>query len=589
MMLPIRKTHRQHAGELHVQRMRNAPADQSSYISGAINDEMSSQHVDYYRQLQFLPIGALDASGKPWVTILCNPTVTAPTNALLQVTARVNAADPFVVAARSSTSRPIQFAGVGIDFRRRSRVKIAGVVESAALSAHSDGDTQLNIALQTKEHMGNCPKYITIRQLRPLRRAPITTSFQKHLPTQAVDLLEKASTIFIATRHHDQDERESDMGCNHRGGPKGFVRYLEDENGAYLVLPDYSGNRFYQSLGNVETDPVMGIAIPDFTTGDLLQVSGSARNLFNADAEMIMPGATLVTLVSIDEAFLTRGALDLELVGHEQMSPYNPKLRLLAKEAPPAQKPVDVTATLIGIKKESKLISTFTFALPNPAELVPGGHAIFDFSKYAERQYRHMNDRDPQSLNDDYVRTYTVSAVSEDKRQIAITVKKSGKVSSFLHAQTLDGDEPLELHLKGLGGNFTCFDESNPVPKMIWVAGGAGITPFLAMYRALRASRQPLPEIELYYSCRGDELDLIAEMTDVDVKVFDSTSSSPLPGASRRTFFDRRITSTDLPEAYQLVDKTIFICGPAGLMANVNSWLDGKIDPSRIRFESFTF
>lgn len=588
-MLPIRKTHRQHEGELHVQRMRNAPADQSSYISGAINDEMSHQHVDYYRQLQFLPISALDTSGTPWVTILCNPTITAPKDELLLVTARVNPVDPFVVAVCASEGRPIQFAGVGIDFRRRSRVKIAGTVDSATVTTVSEGEQYLNIALQTNEHMGNCPKYITIRQLRPLPRTPTTASFQKHLPTQALELLEKASTIFISTRHHDQDERESDMGCNHRGGPKGFVRYFEDENGGHLVLPDYSGNRFYQSLGNVETDPVMGLAIPDFTTGDLLQVSGRARNLFNEQAEKIMPGATLITLVSVDSAILTRGALDLELVGHEQMSPYNPKLRFLAKEAPASRKSADLKAKLIGIRKESKLISTFTFALPSPADIVPGGHAIFDFSKYAERQYRHMNDRDPQSLNDDYVRTYTVSAISEDKLQIAITVKKSGVVSSFLHAQTLDDDKRLELDLKGLGGNFTCFDENNPVPKMIWVAGGAGITPFLAMYRALRSSGQPLPEIELYYSCRGDELALIAEMSDIDVRVFDSTFSSPLPSTSRRTFFGRRIMSTDLPEVRQLIDKTIFICGPAGLMADVSSWLDGKVDPSRIRFESFTF
>lgn len=588
-MLPIRKTHRQHEGELHVQRMRNAPDDQSSYISGAINDEMSLQHVDYYRQLQFLPLSALDASGTPWVTILCNPKITAPSNTLLHVTARVNTADPFVAAVSSSTKKPIQFAGVGIDFRRRSRAKIAGAVESATVTTVSEGEQQLRIALQTNEHMGNCPKYITIRQLRQLRRTPITASFQKHLPTPARELLEKASTIFISTRHHDQDERESDMGCNHRGGPKGFVRYFEDENGGHLVLPDYSGNRFYQSLGNVETDPVMGLAIPDFTTGDLLQVSGRARNLFNEQAEKIMPGATLITLVSVDSAFLTRGALDLELVGQEQMSPYNPTQRFLAKEAPASRKSVELKARLVDIRKESKLISTFTFGLPSPVDLVPGGHAIFDFSKYAERQYRHMNDRDPQSLNDDYVRTYTVSAISEDKLQIAITVKKSGVVSSFLHAQALDDNESLELDLKGLGGNFTCFDEDNTVPKMIWVAGGAGITPFLAMYRALRASGQPLPEIELYFSCRDDELALIVEMTDIDVKVFDSTASSTLPGTSGRTFFGRRIMATDLPDASRLLDKTIFICGPAGLMADVSSWLDGKVDPSRIRFERFTF
>jgi hypothetical protein len=30
------------------------------------------------------------------------------------------------------------------------------------------------------------------------------------------------------------------------------------------------------------------------------------------------------------------------------------------------------------------------------AELVPGGHAIFDFAGRFDRSYRHMNDSDPQ-------------------------------------------------------------------------------------------------------------------------------------------------------------------------------------------------
>ncbi len=590
-MQTTRKSHRQHEGELQVQRLRHAPAEQSAYIVGAVNSQMSRQHAQYYGQLQFLPLGALDGAGRPWVTLICNPQISASTSELLHVKARVNPADPFVAAVRTAHAGPAYFAGVGIDHARRSRIQIAGLVEAATLAAdpNTDAEPHLTLVLRADEHMGNCPKYIPARQLRPTRRVPTTAALENRLPPQAVEVLRRASTVFIATRHRDVDPAESDMGCNHRGGPQGFVRYLEDEHGAYLVLPDYSGNRFYQSLGNVQTDPVMGVAIADFTTGALLQVSGRARNLFDAQAEAIMPGATLVTLIEIDSAYLTTGALDLELVGPEQMSPYNPKLRLLASEAPASQKSLSLAATLVGIKKESARISTFSFALPEAVDLVPGGHAIFDFSRHAERQYRHMNEGNPQSLNDDYVRTYTVSAISQDRRQIAITVKKSGVVSSFLHAQTLDDHPPLEIELKGVGGVFTCFDAGGVAPEMIWVAGGAGITPFLAMYRALRASGQPMPKIELYYACRGDELDLIAEMTDIPVRVFDSTPAARTADTALRSFYQRRIRADDLLDAHKLGHKTVFVCGPAGLMADVSAWLDGKVEASRLRFESFTF
>ncbi len=551
-------------------------------IGGFVNDEMSRRHVEYYRSLRYLPFGVADERGRLWATILCNPETTAEGSEVLKVKARVNPADPFVQAVCSSSPR--QFAGVAVDFTDRSRIKLAGWIDRATLEAET-----LTLTLRPNEHLGNCPKYITVRELRPTRRTPETTALDAKLSSEAKAILRQASTIFIATRHSDSDPRESDMGLNHRGGPKGFLRYFEDDRGAHLVLPDYSGNRFYQSLGNVETDPVMGVAVPDFASGALLQVSGRASNLFDDEASRLMPGATLVTLISIDEAFFTSGALDLELDGDEQPSPYNPKLRLLASETGNDQQAVLVKATLVDITKDSKQISTFTFALPVEAKLVPGGHAIFDFSERMDRSYQHMNDRDPQSLNDDYVRTFTVSRVSPDRRQISITVKKAGVVSSYLHSLTGVGAEPLEVGLKGFGGTFTCFDEGRALPHMLWVAGGVGITPFLAMYRALRDSGQSMPDIELFYSCRLDEIELIREMTDVRVRVFDSKSRVETPTVGLRQFHRRRLRASDFDEPTGLDRATVFVCGPDEFMADVRSWLERRIDPERLRFESFDF
>ena len=63
------------------------------------------------------------------------------------------------------------------------------------------------------------------------------------------------------------------MGVNHRGGAPGFVRVYEENDGdavtTYLVLPDHSGNRFYQSLGNIETDPQVGLVFHGFHHGPM--------------------------------------------------------------------------------------------------------------------------------------------------------------------------------------------------------------------------------------------------------------------------------------------------------------------------------
>ena len=578
------KSHRQHDGELYVQARRHAPPEMSAVIGGAIQDEMSGRHVAYYGRLQYFPLGVADERGRLWATILCNPETTAESSELLKVVARVNPGDPFVQAVCFPVSGARQCAGVAIDFTSRSRIKMGGVVDAATL----DGDA-LTLTLRANEHMGNCPKYITVRELRRAQRTPRTTALGAKLSPPARDVLWQASTIFIATRHSDRDPRESDMGFNHRGGPKGFLRYFEDERGAHLVLPDYSGNRFYQSLGNVETDPVMGVAVPDFASGALLQVSGRARNLFDDEASRVMPGATLVTLITIDEAFLTTSALDLELVSDEQLSPYNPRLRLLASESERDGQSLFVKATLVSIQRESKQISTCTFALTGPAELVPGGHAIFDFAGRFDRAYQHMNEDNPRSLNDDYVRTFTVSKVSPDRRQISITVKKAGFISSYLHSLAARSGDPVEVDLKGFGGTFTCFDEGRAVPHMLWVAGGVGITPFLAMHQALRASGQPMPDIELFHSCRGDELELVREMTDIRVRIFDSTASPESPAPDLRRFHRRRLRAADFDDVSALDHATVFLCGPGGFMADVRSWLERRIAPAQLRSESFDF
>lgn len=43
-----------------------------------------------------------------------------------------------------------------------------------------------------------------------------------------------------------------------------------------LTIPDYSGNRFFNTLGNFLVTPRAGLTFVDFETGDLLQMTGDA-------------------------------------------------------------------------------------------------------------------------------------------------------------------------------------------------------------------------------------------------------------------------------------------------------------------------
>jgi len=53
----------------------------------------------------------------------------------------------------------------------------------------------------------------------------------------------------------------------------GFVEISAD---GLLTIPDYRGNRHFNTLGNILTNPRAGLLFIDFETGDLLQLSGEA-------------------------------------------------------------------------------------------------------------------------------------------------------------------------------------------------------------------------------------------------------------------------------------------------------------------------
>ena len=59
---------------------------------------------------------------------------------------------------------------------------------------------------------------------------------------------------------------------SHRGGKPGFVGVMADT----LAIPDFRGNRFYNTLGNLLGDPRAGLLFIDFVSGDILQLQGRA-------------------------------------------------------------------------------------------------------------------------------------------------------------------------------------------------------------------------------------------------------------------------------------------------------------------------
>jgi uncharacterized protein len=152
---------------------------------------------------------------------------------------------------------------------------------------------------------GNCPKYIQLREPEPdVPPSPAPPRVANRLDLRQRAWVETADTLFIASFHP-----EGGADASHRGGMPGFVRVLGPDR---LAFPDYPGNAMFNTLGNLVEYPQAGLLFVDFTSGDVLQLTGRTR--LEDDRGVVF---------AIDEARETRAAspLRFRLV---EYSPANP-------------------------------------------------------------------------------------------------------------------------------------------------------------------------------------------------------------------------------------------------------------------------
>ncbi|HZF85065.1 MAG TPA: pyridoxamine 5'-phosphate oxidase family protein, partial [Burkholderiaceae bacterium] len=124
-----------------------------------------------------------------------------------------------------------------------------------------------------QQSFGNCPRYIQTRTPTavPVAARPAPEQLTR-LDAEASRLIAGADTFFIATAHPAAGHgaaRDEGVDVSHRGGAPGFVLALGEGE---LAVPDFDGNRFFNTLGNLLLQPAAGLLFIDFERGDLLHV-----------------------------------------------------------------------------------------------------------------------------------------------------------------------------------------------------------------------------------------------------------------------------------------------------------------------------
>jgi len=156
-----------------------------------------------------------------------------------------------------------------------------------------------------------------------------------------------------------------------------------------------------------------------------------------------------------------------------------------------------------------------------------------------------------------------------DGKKIYLTTKNSGDFTKQIY-------ESLELNTRvSIDGPYGHMDFSKGKKDQVWVAGGIGITPFIAYLR----NNQIDQSVEMFYSYRGDAGGVYKDFLEnyqqnnkqFKVNLIDTDIMKPL----------------DLKDYPLKMDSSVFMCGPAEMVENYVRIFRKKNKNVDLTFEAF--
>ena len=300
-----------HEGEQAVQVLAGVRERFAATGAPFIRDHMPEQHREFFALLPFLLVGSVDADGQPWASVLAGAPgfARSPDPRLLDVRAWPLDDDPLAQALQPGA--PIGLLGIQPHTRRRNRMNgHVAYTGGASFGVHVD------------QSFGNCPKYIQAREPRftGMRNEHPRVVRMQALDDAAQRLVRSADTLFIATSHPRATAGglpEHGVDVSHRGGKPGFVRV---EGGKVLTLPDFTGNSFFNTLGNIALEPRCGLLLIDYESGDTLQVAARATIVTQGAELASFRGALRLLKLEVVQALRAEAALPITW-GPAELSP----------------------------------------------------------------------------------------------------------------------------------------------------------------------------------------------------------------------------------------------------------------------------
>jgi len=555
-----------HAGELELQERFGVREHVNSYAPKVIRPFMPEQHREFYESLPFLVVAARDPQGRMWSTLLTGQDgtadfVTSSSSTSLSINGGTVPGDALEHSLTVGTDLGI----LGIEFATKRRNRVNGRIVDSTNGA---------LEFIVDQSFGNCPQYIRPRKWwtsgshsslngETEKAQRLTTIMKDRLTTSQMEVIRQSDTLFLATGYRGEGEDvRFGNDASHRGGSPGWI---DVRNSTTIFLPDYSGNNHYNTMGNLVMDNRMGLTIPLFETGGMLQLTGMAKLHLDEDAAARMyPGAL--------------HALEFHVEGVVELPERSLPVRWTEESLAKSERLLQVTHKV----KESEDVTSF--------HLKPlyGEHP--ELWKYKPGQHL------PISLtlgNDDVLmRTYSLSS-GNDWGEYRISVKREpfGQASRFLHDKVEVGDR---IQVSQPAGDFVWNDDSDKT--LVLISAGVGVTPILSM---LHCFVQSYPKgnrkaIWIYGTRDGNHHPFQQEVSELAELAGESLTTHIVYSRPRPEDYGRYDTQGHI-DADLLVDlipdlknSEYYMCGTASFMANVDDRLQRLgVPPKSIQYETF--
>jgi ferredoxin-NADP reductase/predicted pyridoxine 5'-phosphate oxidase superfamily flavin-nucleotide-binding protein len=551
-----------HAGELAIQE-RVGVREQMAGAAAFIRDHMPAQHREFFQSLPFFFLGALDEAGQPWATMLAADAgfIVSPDARTLDVNGGMLPGDPL----QGQLHAGAHVGGLGLEPTTRRRNRVNGEIVSA-------DNGVLRIAIT--QSFGNCPQYIQHRQhsTAPDDGRAVHVLRADKLSDAERALIARADTFFIASANMASDAgRGRGVDVSHRGGRPGFVRVDDDHT---LTSPEFVGNYFFNTMGNLLTSPRAGLLFIDFERGDMLHLAVDAEIIWDGPQLQAFVGAEKLLRFHVREVVRNVGALPFRWTAPQ------PAAQVARTGNWTEADSVQSAAALVkgwrsfavaDVVTESDGVRSFYLEPADGAGVaphMPGQFISLRVPAWAEEGVASQ------------IRSYTISD-APNGRQYRISVKRDGVVSSWLHKHLAPG---ALIELMGPGGEFT-FEEGTQRP-VVMLSAGIGITPMIAMLNGLlvNGSRtRHKHSIWFIHGARSRSEHAFAAHLDAL-----AAGHSNLQLHTRYSSQDGHIDMALLKELLPFDDYDFYLCGPAAFMQAMYDGLRKlNVADARIRFEEF--